>query len=182
MRYSELCDLLHTLAHTPPSQLKRIKRLWFEAKEKLRLLQLVTRDRALQRVLERTERRAMLFLRSLSAARGPMGREWARLAELDAERFLDHVAELREYLLEHSSTLESEFRRAFFVQERSVDPYRLFEELRKAGALREHTWALLQLFSPRELRSERVQRRVRELAALLFELEGAGALVDGAER
>ncbi len=161
---------MYTISQIPPTQPARIRESWLRVKRELEILRAISADSFLQSLLSKTEKAAALLFRSLMAKRGAMREEWRKIAEMDAERFLDCISELHEYLENEKQRLEPLFSRAFFVLNQCIDPHRLFQELRKAGALREDTWALLNLFGPKELCTHRVQQRIQLLARLLFEL------------
>lgn len=177
MRFEELCRKLLELGETSGS-LRELKQRWVRMGPELEILHHLNPDTTCSRLLGELERAAARFLRSLSAASGPMASEWESLAVADAERFKDSALALHEYLRLNEDSIKPAFARAEALTRASLDPFTIFDELRQAGALSEHTWLLLRRCNRKELESKEARQRVEKLARMLFELQGGGGGVE----
>ena len=170
MRYEELCSSLLRLAENT-SDLQKLRQEWIRLKPGIEILHLLQADDDSRQLIRELESAAVRFLRSLSAATGALAAEWKSIAESDVEKLRDCALALYEHLRENEREFKPAFARANALLSASLDPYSILDELRRAGAISEHTWALLRKCDRKEFESERARRQMERLAALLFELK-----------
>ena len=100
-----------------------------------------------------------------------MKNEWKKIASTDLERFKDSASAFYEHITEKREKFSEILNRISFLLSRCSDPYKIFDELREADAISEHTWSLLKNFKSTELHAPDVQKQVDLLAQLLFDLK-----------
>jgi hypothetical protein len=113
----------------------------------------------------------------VNAKRGGYTRDdWMRFAERDLIRLKDELSALREFMIEEADFLRFTCLRTQLEGLGRIKPEKLFEELHEAGAISEHTWALLvaQLNSWRKaLKDREISKQLVRISGWLLDLQEA---------
>ncbi len=154
------------------------KKSWSELAELLKDFEIAARSdkrraNRLKKITFLLNNAASKFIRSVSAANGPLADDWRRLAKRDFENFKDELLGLQEFILAERDFLSKALLRANLWKLGEVDPERLFKELHEAGAISERTWAVLVSHptSRRDLKDRDASASLRRLAQLLVEIQ-----------
>ena len=136
------------------------------------------RHQRLSEVLSPIRAAASKFTQSLAnAKRGGYTRgDWMRFAERDLIRLKDELSALREFMIEKADFLRFACMRTQLEGLRRIEPEKLFEELHEAGAISEHTWALL-MARPnswrKALKDREISKQLVRISGWLFDLQEA---------
>jgi hypothetical protein len=172
--YEEFLGLLVQILRTPATRPEDVHRTWRKLDPLLRRLEQLISSKEISKelvpMLQGLEKSAVKFLRSMTASMGALGEEWKNLALLDLEDLKEKVSALHEFLIENERELRHALDRAGFLLDSRLDPRKIFDELREAGAIGEHTWCMLSSLKRKELGFPEVQEKAKQLAQLLFEL------------
>jgi hypothetical protein len=175
--YEEFLGLLVQILRTPAAHPEDALRTWRKLDPLLRRLEQLISSKEISKklvpLLQGLEKSALKFLRSMTASTGALGEEWKNLALLDLDDLKEKVSALHEFLTENERELRHALDRVGFILDSCLDPRKIFDELREAGAIGEHTWYMLSSLKRKELSSPEVQERAKQLAQLLFELREA---------